>query len=70
MKLEIVKETKLNGDVYYCIEKDGVYVPDTMKFFVPNFRSEEEILEDLKKVINRIKGQIQIGKESIYSEEI
>ena len=30
MKLEIVKETKINGDVLYSIELDGVYVPNSV----------------------------------------
>lgn len=29
MKLELVKETKPNGDILYSIEKDGAYVPNT-----------------------------------------
>lgn len=29
MKLEIVKETKINGDVFYSIEVDGKYLADS-----------------------------------------
>ena len=44
MKLELVKETKINGTILYSVEMDGKYVSNT---------ATENLKQEMLKVANR-----------------
>jgi len=78
MKIEIVKETKPNGDQYLSIEKDGSYVP-TSSSYVGNVLTDNteilanmynEAMDKLNELIQIIKQNKVQPKEIIYSEDI
>ena len=56
MKIELIKETKLNGDVFYFIEENGVYIRDSTTmdfahalklydFYLTNGGTKKEVLK-------------------------
>ena len=45
-KFELVKRTEINGDVWYCIRKNGLHVPDSN---TRDFEMACEMLESFKK---------------------
>lgn len=60
MKLEIIKETKINGAISYTVEKDGKYVSDSAAL------SKEDVLEHFE----LIKKGVVLKREVIKSEVI
>ena len=46
MKIQLVKEINDKGETWYCIEKDGRYIPSTLT------RQFEEAVESYNKVIS------------------
>ena len=62
MKLEIVKETKWNGDVWYSIKLDGVYVTVGS--------NEKELLKVYDDAKSSPKTFFETKKEVLKSEEI
>lgn len=63
MKLEIVKETRINGDIVYSIERDGQYVSNSASATL----KEAEIMFDRIAEIGNTNGTI---KEIIKTTEI
>ena len=63
MKLEIVKETKINGNVLYSIESDGVYVPNSVHLDLSKVRD----MYDRIVLAGGIEGNI---KEILLTTEI
>jgi len=73
MKLEIIKQTKLNGDIFYYVEKDGERIEDSTiyggKITNPEKHSYNKIcviFENVKYLIINAKD----SKEIMQSEEI
>tara|TARA_R110000868_G_scaffold30607_8_gene113069 strand:- start:2176 stop:2379 length:204 start_codon:yes stop_codon:yes gene_type:complete len=62
MKLEIVKETKWNGDIWYSIKLDGVYVAGSS--------NEKELLKVYDDAKSSPKTFFETKKEVLKSEEI
>jgi hypothetical protein len=46
MKVQLIKEVNDRGETWYCIEKDGRYIPSTMT------RKFEEAVETYNRVIS------------------
>lgn len=66
MKLEIIKETKLNGDQFFFIEKNGLYVDNTMTYVIG---TEKEALEKIMPLYEKIARGIVKSRE-VYKSEI
>lgn len=62
MKLEIVKETKWNGDVWYCIQLDGEYVAGSS--------NQEKLLKVYDDAKSSPKTFFETKKEVLKCEEI
>jgi hypothetical protein len=72
---EIIKETKLNGDVILFIEKNGMYIPDSLKVVGNISDNEYELnlkLESKIKAITKVYDNILGGvkREVITSKTI
>jgi hypothetical protein len=66
MKVEFVKETKENGDVFYYTTIDGMYANDSMRYGDDNKISAREVYNTI--IVN--KGVLKPKKEIIESIEI
>jgi hypothetical protein len=60
MKIELIKEESMNGDIYYSVEMDGVYIKSSLS------NNYEKALEKYEKIK---KGELD-SKEILKSEEI
>jgi len=73
MKLEIIKQTKLDGDIFYYVEQDGERVNDSTVYggkitnpYRDSYNKVCVIFEDIKYLILKAKE----SKEIMQSEEI
>jgi len=67
MKLEIIKETKINGDIFYHLQKDGKYVSDSTVYATIR---PCEALQKIENLFEKIKNNEISTTEIIKSEEI
>jgi hypothetical protein len=65
MKIELIKETKVNGDVFYYTMIDGLYVSDSMKYGSDN----EKVAREFYNNIVENKGELKPIKEVLESVE-
>jgi hypothetical protein len=72
MKIELIKETRFNGDVVFSIERDGMYVSNTLMMWKPSSElSYAEAEAEAVKVFEQVKQlDGNIKKEVIKVEEI
>jgi hypothetical protein len=78
MKLEIVKETKLNGDIFIRLHKNDNYVSDSSCYGGNELTSPieeiekyyKEAIERLNKLMDDIKQDRKPKIEVIHSEDI
>lgn len=56
-KYELIEEKKINGDVFYSIERDGVYVDHSLCLELPK---AEKIFNDI--IEGKVENKITIHK--------
>lgn len=59
MKLEIVKETSVNGNVFYQIEVDGVYLKDSLSMDLSKVKEMHDRIVQTGKIDGSIKEILQ-----------
>lgn len=64
MKLKLIKEEKINGDIFYFTEKDGRYVSDSL---CTNLKQAEDIYNNILADEENAKGKLEVIKETIIS---
>jgi hypothetical protein len=72
MKIELIKETRFNGDVVFSIERDGLYVSNTLMMWKPTsdlpYADAEAEAIKMYEQVKQLDGNIK--KEVIKFEEI
>ena len=74
MKLELIREVKLNGDIFYSIEKDGRHIEDSI-VYAGNLEDGEktgayEKARGFYNICRNTTSEDQLGKKVIISEEL
>ena len=74
MKIKLIKERKLNGDIFYYLEEDDSYVRDSI-VYGGNYESTADKLlnkynEAILKYNNYLIQRKQVSKEVIAEKEI
>lgn len=66
MKFEIIREVKVNGDVFFFVRKDEAFIPGSL-VYVTTENPEEQVIEELKRKISEYKNVIP-GEEVVWEE--
>jgi hypothetical protein len=74
MKLELIREVKLNGDIFYFIEKDGRHLEDSI-VYGGNLEDGEktgayEKARGFYNICRTTPSEDRFGKKVIISEEL
>lgn len=74
MKIKLIKETKLNGDIFYYLQEDDNYVRDSLMYAGNYESSAEQLLEKYDEAIVMYNKYLtfrkQLSKEVIAEKEI
>jgi len=74
MKLELIKDVKPNGDIFYSVKKDGLYTEGTIVYAGSIIEGEKagayERAKGLYELCKVVDNSNKIGETVILSEEI
>lgn len=67
MAFEIIKDTKLNGDVFFSVKENGSFLNGSIIY--KGEKTEEECINEAKKMIANKKASITDKRETVYTED-